>query len=117
MIDIYPLVKVNFLYSNGNNYFIEIVDYANPSVTTYIAYELMKPYNLTHVQISLYSDPLSVTPTVMLKVFINGEYMFNSAQNLNPIPSNVPMQLWITDKVYFRFVRLWNCYVKPYPLM
>jgi hypothetical protein len=75
----------------------------------------MIPNNLTHVQINSYNDLGSLT--IMLKVYINGVYVFNSAQNINPIQSGVAMQLWVTDLVYFRFVRLWNVYVKPYPLM
>jgi len=49
IIDINQLVRINFLWSTGNNYFIEIFDYAGASVTTYYQYELMKPYNLTHI--------------------------------------------------------------------
>ena len=97
IIDINQLVRINFLWSTGNNYFIEIFDYAGASVTTYYQYELMKPYNLTHIQVSMYNDQTSSTPTIMLKVYINGEYVFNSAQDLNPILANTPMQLWITD--------------------
>jgi hypothetical protein len=55
------------------------MDYAGASVTTISPYELMKPNNLTHIQLSVYNDYLSLTPTIMLKVFINGKYAFNSA--------------------------------------
>ena len=85
IIDINQLVKINFIQSTGNDYFIEIMDYASASVITLNPYELLKPNNLTHIQVSMYNDYVSLTPTVMLKVFINGEYVFNSAQDLNPI--------------------------------
>jgi hypothetical protein len=55
------------------------MDYASASVITLNPYELLKPNNLTHIQVSMYNDYVSLTPTVMLKVFINGEYVFNSA--------------------------------------
>ena len=56
IIDINQLVKINFIYSTGNDYFIEIVDYASASVITLNPYELLKPNNLTHIQVSMYND-------------------------------------------------------------
>ena len=56
IIDINQLVKINFLWSTGNNYYIQIVDYAGASVTSYFPFELMKPNNLTHMQVSMYND-------------------------------------------------------------
>lgn len=56
LIDIDQLVKINLLWSAGDYYFIQIIDYAAVSVNTYSPYELMKPNNLTHLQVSMYND-------------------------------------------------------------
>ena len=65
------------MYSLGNSYSIKIDDYAGNSVQTTYAFDIMIPNNLTHIQISTYND--ATYPTIMLKVFINGVYVFNSA--------------------------------------
>ena len=53
----------------------------------------------------------------MFRVYIDGLYKFNSREPLNPIPSATNMRLRLSRNLYFKFIRLWNVNMKPYPLM
>lgn len=74
----------------------------------------MSPDVVHHISVTYYND----LTTKILKVFIDGTYIFNSAKILNPIPLSSSLSLsLLTSNVYFRFIRLWNVNIKPYPAM
>jgi hypothetical protein len=75
-------------------------------------FDLMQPNNHTHIGISYYAE----SGTISLKFFVKGEYVHNSAIAFNPIPT-ASMSLSFSDKIYFKYFRLWNTLVKSYPLM
>ena len=106
-------LTVQFIYQPATlKYRLRIYDGGGTVDTSIKEFDLMQANNHTHIAISYYDD----SGIISLKFFVNGEYVHNSAIAFNPLPT-ASMSLSFSDKLYFKYFRLWNTYVKSYPLM
>lgn len=113
MLQVTNFISVNFIYVGPQQYKIKITDNSAVSDITITTDNLMRTNNNTHIAISQYDDGI----TSMVKMYINGKFIHNQAIKLNALPAATNLQLVLGSSVYFKFARLWNLNMKPYPLM